>query len=121
VELRHLPTGVCVINWSAIAHIDSSSEWEIWRDKLAQPDGLPVYESEGILEEALKVTQSDLEKERLRYQDLQREFEAFKVESRAVMTDLGDSMSNMAKELQRLRGLESELNAIAGGLALGLE
>ena len=121
VQLQTLHTGMICIQWSAVAYIDSADEWPIWRDKLIAPDGFPVYESEGILQEALTVTQSDLAKERQRYQDLQREFEAFKVQSQAVNRDLGDVVSRQAAELQRLRGLERELNTIAGGLAMGLD
>lgn len=105
-QLQYLPTGQCSINWQAVAYIDSPDEWPIWREKFAAPDGLPIYESPGILEETVAVLQSDLEKERQRYKDLERDFAVFKVESHAAMKRQED-------ELRQLRSLRADLDHIA--------
>jgi hypothetical protein len=105
-------SGVYLMTWTAQADV-VENEFSIWRDKLNGPAGLTIYESDGILQEALAAVQTELEKEQQRARDLERDRMALVAEHDQELAGLRKVLSEQAAELQRLRKLDEDLTAFA--------
>ncbi len=93
------------VTCTLVADLDKDVVWGPLQDKINK--GWKVYESDSILHDALAVMQADLEKEKLRYQDLERE----KATQQAVHDK---AMGDLRHELARLQKMEKDLEALSG-------
>lgn len=83
----------------------SQADWDPYQKKINE--GWKVYETEGLVHEALLAIQTDLKKEKQRYADLER--------SKAdVISEFGQKLSLQQAELERLRKMERDLEALSG-------
>jgi hypothetical protein len=100
-------SGMTRVNCSFVGFLSvrDADKWEIYKKKLSE--GLKIHETDSLIHDALAVVQADLEKEKLRYADLERS------KSDAI-TELGQKLNLQQAELERLRKIERDLEALSG-------